>query len=127
MAENTRKKILIGDDDKFIRNMLSKALIQDGYDVQAVKTGREAFEYASNNRIDALITDIYMENMDGRELVEMMKRLSPDVPVIVMTGDQRVELERVMRELGVFAFFSKPIEVEILKRTLNAAVEKKKR
>jgi len=120
MAE--KYKVLIADDDKFIREQLTKVVTQFGYIARTVADSESVLKLVQEEDFDVLITDIYMENMSGQEMIPIVKKMKPLLPVIAMTGDETMDLEREVRSLGVFAYFLKPIEIDIMMKTLKAAL-----
>jgi len=119
--------ILVADDDKSIRLFLDTGLSLNGFRVTVVRSGREAAEAAKLTRFDAVLSDIYMPDGGGLELVDSLLELLPGVPVILMTAQGSVEtaVEAVTR--GAADFVGKPFElaalVAILRRHLGARAE----
>jgi DNA-binding NtrC family response regulator len=119
--------ILVADDDKSIRLLLDTGLSLNGFQVTCVRSGREAAEAAKQFRFDAVLSDIYMPDGGGLELVEDLLTLLPSAPVILMTAQGSVEtaVEAVSR--GAADFVGKPFElsalVATLKRHLHARAE----
>lgn len=121
MAAASKSVILIADDDKFIRDRLSVLFQKEGYEVRAAKSGAEAVAAVEAGGINIAIIDYHMEDRTGDEVAEEIRKKAPEVPVIMMTGDESIELERHVREKGVFAYFMKPLELEMLKKIVAAA------
>ena len=122
MSKQTRR-ILVADDDKFIRNHEQSLFTSSASVVIPVKTAEEALETIKKGGADVMLVDVYMEGMTGPELIALLKQAESKIPVIVMTGDSSLELERHVRELGVFAYFVKPLETQLLVHTVKAAIE----
>ncbi len=121
MGAKQKPVILVADDDKFIRDRLSVLFQKEGYSVKTAKSGAEAMAAVEEGGIDIAIIDYHMEDRTGGEVAEDIKKKAPEVPVIMMTGDESIELERHVREKGVFAYFMKPLELEMLKKIVAAA------
>src|SRR5579872_3286323 len=83
-----RRRILVVDDDPTIRNILVQVLRLQGYEVEAASNGAEALERWSGDpeRFDVLITDLMMPLMTGKELIERVRVLQPDVRVICLSA-----------------------------------------
>jgi len=119
--------ILVADDDRSIRLLLETGLSLNGFRVTVVRSGNEAAAAAKDTRFDAVVSDIYMPDGGGLELVEDLLHLLPSAPVILMTAQGSVEtaVEAVSR--GAADFVGKPFElsalVATLKRHLNARAE----
>jgi DNA-binding NtrC family response regulator len=111
--------ILVADDDKSIRLLLDTGLSLNGFRVTSVRSGREAAEAAKKTRFDAVLSDIYMPDGGGLDLVEDLLQLLPSVPVILMTAQGSVEtaVEAVSR--GAADFVGKPFELATLVATLR--------
>ncbi len=82
-------KILLVDDDSFLRDMYATKFIESGDDVQTAKNGIEALEMLSKSKFDVVLTDIFMLGMDGMELLsEIQKRkIQPDCKYIVLSNN----------------------------------------
>ncbi|MBN2754728.1 MAG: response regulator [Candidatus Goldbacteria bacterium] len=116
-----RYRVLIADDDKFIRGQLTGIITKAGHSANSAADSESALKLIGQESFDVLITDIYMEKMSGQEMIKVVKKMKPDMPVIAMTGDETIDLEREVRGLGVFAYFLKPIEMDFMLKTLEAA------
>ncbi len=81
-----KKTILIADDDMFVREIIGEILTEAGYDVKFADDGKEAvYTYQQENAIDLIITDMNMPRMNGMELVETIRMVDQEVPIIVLT------------------------------------------
>ena len=111
--------ILVADDDKSIRLLLETGLSLNGFRVTVVRSGHEAAEAAKRTQFDAVLSDIYMPDGGGLELVDHLLELLPGVPVILMTAQGSVEtaVEAVSR--GAADFIGKPFELSTLVATLR--------
>ena len=78
--------ILLADDDILFRGLLTELLEQSGYQVEVAADGKAAMSRARTGQFDALIADIVMPNMDGLELIRMLRREQPDLLVIAISG-----------------------------------------
>jgi len=78
--------ILIAEDDRAVREFVSRALRQDGHDITAVSDGQQALNELKKNQFDMLLTDIVMPQMDGIALAFKAAMDYPDLPVLLMTG-----------------------------------------
>lgn len=81
-----KKHILIVDDEADVRDVLAQALMVKGYRVSAAETGNEALRVAKADRPQLMISDLQMEDADGLELIQQIKEIYPDLPVILLTG-----------------------------------------
>lgn len=109
-------RILVADDGRVMRTIISAKLSERGYAVTAVANGREALESIEKNPVDLLILDIHMPEMDGLETLEHLRQSHSAIqlPVIMATAnDQDEDIIRSF-EVGASDFVSKPINFPVL-------------
>lgn len=119
--------ILVADDEPSIRHMLQTVLKLNGYRVTTARTGREALAMAQTMKFDAIISDVYMPDGDGLEVVRELRAISRTIPIILMTAQGSLDLAvRAVAE-GASDFIAKPFEMAalmaLLKRYLAAQHE----
>jgi DNA-binding NtrC family response regulator len=114
-------KILIVDDEFLIRWSLSQALSHEGYDVISVEDGKKALEVAKTHRFDFVITDLFMPESDGWEVLEAIRRTTPQPHVIVITAHGNHETKRTAVEKGAWAYVEKPYLIESIKELLKGS------
>src|SRR5437764_13808969 len=104
--------ILIADDERSIRLMLETGLTLNGFRVTSARNGREALELATAGSFDAVLSDIYMPDINGLELVDALRAAHPNLPIVLMTaqGSVQVAVEAVSR--GASDFIGKPFDVD---------------
>src|SRR6202022_961065 len=119
--------ILIVDDQHSIRLMLESGLSLNGFRVSCARNGTEALAAASTGKFDAVISDIYMPDGDGLEMVQKLRAVLPALPIVLMTAQGSVELAVRAVEEGATDFIAKLFEVSavaaLLRRYLSAASE----
>ncbi len=115
--------ILIIDDDLASCNMLKIYLKKSGYDVDAFTSPHVAKQKLEASQYDVVITDMMMEGMTGTEILRLVKRISPQTQVIMITQMGEQFIEDVKDEL--FAYFSKPVDVKKLETTVKKAIEER--
>ena len=124
---STQPNILVADDERSIRLMLETGLTLNGFRVTAVRTGREALEAASAGHFDAVLSDIYMPDGGGLELVASLRATDPHLPIVLMTAQGSLELAVEAVARGASDFIGKPFEisavVDLLRRILEARRE----
>lgn len=114
-----KSKILVVDDSGLARRLVRKILEDLGYEVDDVSDGEQALERYLLNRHDAVVLDLLMHGMYGMEVLQKLKQLNPNLPVIVVTADiQRTTREQV-KELGGAAMVNKPVTKEQLEEVLK--------
>ena len=119
-------KILIADDDKLLRDLLSDILKKQGYTVVKANDGEMAIEIFYNSPdIDLVILDVMMPNIDGWESLKEIRKRS-DVPVIMLTalGDEKHEISGLKK--GADDYISKPFSYEVLIARIDAILRKVK-
>ena len=112
-----RKRILLVDDDADFRSMLTAALELAGYPVDTARNGKEARSIQRSAPADILITDIFMPESDGFEVIEAFRREFPQTRIIAISGGTRVmktDYLATERLIGVDGALQKPFEVEAL-------------
>jgi CheY-like chemotaxis protein len=114
MLMDSKKQILIVDDEPALLKAISTILLGAGFQVFTAKNGREARTVASENKIDLLITDLGMPDEDGIELVRRLKAEGHDLKIIAMSGTFGPDLLKVARLLGADATLSKPMKASQL-------------
>jgi len=110
------KRVLIVDDDEsFLHSLIDgfKAY-EDDFTIATAGDGLEAVEILQTEKISLVLTDLKMPNMDGFELLALLTRDYPDVPVIVMTAFGTPEMEDNLRDMGTFQYIEKPIDFTML-------------
>ncbi|PIR34026.1 MAG: sigma-54-dependent Fis family transcriptional regulator [Alphaproteobacteria bacterium CG11_big_fil_rev_8_21_14_0_20_44_7] len=119
--------ILLVEDEVTQRMMVSKLLEKKlGYRVREAANGKEAKYYIEkdeNNEIDLLLLDLNMPEMDGFETMEQVAELRPDLPIIVLTGSDKVEDAIRAIKLGAADFLTKPVEPERLQISIQNALK----
>lgn len=117
--------ILIADDDRLIRMTLEAGLSLNGFRVSCARSGREAIAAATSERFDAIVSDVYMPEGDGLEVLRKLRAAQPEIPIILMTAQGSVDLAVQAVEEGATDFVAKPFEIEalagLLRRCLNAS------
>lgn len=118
--------ILVVDDEESIRNILSRYLALKGYAVVTAPDGNEAIKLLQSQPFDLVLTDLMMPNVNGRELLQRMAQLFPDIPKIVLSGYGTNEDMLVALKTGAYDFIQKPLtDFEILDKAVERAVESK--
>ncbi|MEE4261912.1 MAG: sigma-54 dependent transcriptional regulator [Desulfobacteraceae bacterium] len=114
--------ILIVDDEKNYLLVLSAVLQDEGYEVLTAQGGREALEIQKSSDLDLILTDMKMPAMDGIELLENIKALDPDLPVIMMTAHGTIDKAVEAMQKGAYSYILKPFDNERLTIYVKKAV-----
>jgi EAL domain-containing protein (putative c-di-GMP-specific phosphodiesterase class I)/CheY-like chemotaxis protein len=120
--ETARGLVLIVDDEAAIRFGVSEALRHDGYEVEAVGDGTEALARLAARRFEAVLSDISMPGMSGLELLRRVRALDFDLPVVLLTGDPRLETAIEAVDAGALRYLQKPVSIAEIEATLETAV-----
>ena len=115
-------RILIVDDEKSIRTTLRAFLQGDGHEVEVAGDADVAVELLEKGDFDVVVTDIVLPRVSGVELLEAIRKASPHVPVVMMTGEPTVETATRALRVGAFEYLVKPVTKEaILRVAANAS------
>ncbi len=119
IMDKTQNRVLIVDDDKFIRRIMESILSRDGYDVSCARNASEAFKIIKDHRIDLILLDITMPGIDGFQTAQVIKSdpKTSNIPIILITSLDTVENHVKALDLGVDDFLPKTSNpAEILAR-----------
>lgn len=117
-ATPSRRRVLVVDDDPLVREVISAYLSEDGYTVALAVNGREGLEKFSAGEFDIVLTDRSMPEMEGDALAREIKKLRPNVPVILVTGFGDIMAATGDKPEGVDVVMSKPFTMAGLQSTL---------
>jgi DNA-binding response OmpR family regulator len=112
------KIVLIVDDDPLVVNVIKGQLEFDGYAALGVDTGKAACETVENTKLFVVLLDLGLGDMDGFTVLQKIKELKPDLPVIIVTGNHQETEGRRAFELGAWDYLTKPIDFKYLKNIL---------
>ena len=116
-------RVLFADDDESFRRVQEYQLEQAGYDVTIAVDGREALDAFRDGLHDLVVTDIRMPGLDGLELLARLMAISPETPVVVVTGHGTIRTAVEAMKRGAFDFLTKPFSGDRLRLTLQRAAE----
>jgi two-component system nitrogen regulation response regulator NtrX len=120
-------KILIIEDEASIRRVLTKILSEesDSYIVEDAEDGIQGLEKIKNNDYDLVLCDIKMPKMDGVEVLEAVKKIKPEIPIVMISGHGDMETAIQTMRLGAFDYISKPPDLNRLLNTVRNALDRK--
>jgi len=125
MTNNNKEgKILIVDDEKTTREILTRALSAKGFTIKTISNGAEALEMMQNEPFDLLITDLLMPNMEGNELIEKSREILPNLIPIVITAHASVETAIKALQQGAYDYITKPFDPEFIIPVIERGLEK---
>jgi two-component system NtrC family response regulator len=120
--EKAMETILIVDDEKNYLTILRAVLEEEGFEVLTALGGQEALEIQKTSDLDLVLTDMKMPEMDGIELLENIKALDPDLPVVMMTAHGTVDKAVEAMQKGAYTYILKPFDNERLTIYVKKAI-----
>ena len=117
-----RKNVLVIDDEPIVLDSCRKILRQEGFDVNGAFNGREGLKKIEEDKYDAVLVDWKLPEIDGMEVLRIIKKNHPDIIVVMITGYPSVESAVKAMKLGVSDYVSKPFTPEELKEALVNAL-----
>jgi DNA-binding NtrC family response regulator len=120
-------KIMLVDDEERFLATTQKLLLKKGHEALTATSGTEALEKLKNNQIHVVILDVKMPGMDGTATLKEIKKLYPQIEVIMLTGRATVESAVECLEAGATDYVMKPCDIDDLLKTVEEAFEKRQR
>ena len=119
-----KKRILVVDDEPQIHRFLKPSLLVSGFDVMTALNGEQALHLLASDAADAVVLDLGLPDMDGKEVIEEIRRRS-DVPIIVLSARDR-EAEKVAAlDLGADDYVNKPFGISELLARLRSVLRRR--
>ncbi|TRO63962.1 sigma-54-dependent transcriptional regulator [Christiangramia sabulilitoris] len=120
-------KILLIEDEASIRRVLNKILSEESkdYEVAEAEDGLAGMELVKNEDFDLILCDIKMPKMDGVEVLEAVKKIKPEIPVVMISGHGDLDTAVNTMKLGAFDYISKPPDLNRLLNTVRNALDRK--
>ena len=115
-------RVLVVEDESRVGAMLRDALVELGYIVTVAGQGAEALELVPVFEPDVVLLDLLMPEMSGVEVLAHLRRDHPTLPVVIMSGNEDVEVARATLRDGAFDYLGKPFSMSVLARVIAAAV-----
>jgi two-component system response regulator PilR (NtrC family) len=125
MSDNTAK-ILVVEDEKNMREVLSMLLEEEGYEVRVAADGQEGFGCIDSDIFDIIITDIKMPGATGFEVLKRAKDVAPDTMVIMITAFGTIESGIEAMKLGAYDYINKPFKIDEIRLIVRNALDKRK-
>jgi two-component system nitrogen regulation response regulator NtrX len=108
----TRPAILIVDDESGVRSSLKGILQDDGFETEGVTSGEDCLALLSRREFAVIMLDVWLPGMDGLQVLEQIRKLSPDTCVVMISGHGSIETAVRATKLGAFDFIEKPLSLE---------------
>ncbi len=118
-----KARILVADDEESHRMMLRAVLEEEGYEMAEAADGLEAVRAVEQEPFDLILLDIRMPGLDGVETLTEIRKISPHVPVLMMTAYASVKTAVEALKAGAFEYLIKPLDIEELKILIEKALE----
>ena len=125
-GSDERPRVLIVDDEKFIRDILADFLGMEGYQVRTAEDGAAALEELSRGPYDLILSDLKMPKMGGIELLEKVSLLAPSALTVIMTGFGTVETAIDAMKRGAYDYILKPFKMEEVIHVVQRGLEKQR-
>jgi EAL domain-containing protein (putative c-di-GMP-specific phosphodiesterase class I) len=116
------KRILVADDDPLVLRAYGRALKAAGYSVELASDGRKAADLLSTGDFDAILSDISMPELDGVQLLRIVRDRDLDVPVILVTATPALDTAMKAVEYGALRYMIKPVDLDELQQTIQEAL-----
>ena len=110
---------LIVDDEPHAREMVSRALERSGWNCFAVSSGQEALQELQDRRFDVILLDLVMAGMNGAETFRQLRKVDPDVEVVIITAFADSTLMTEALQIGPFSIMRKPVVLDELRSVLR--------
>jgi PAS domain S-box-containing protein len=124
-ADDYKRQVLVVDDDKSVCETYRRSLSRAGYDVQVAFSYKQAVDVFAEKKLDAVISDIFLDDKDGLDVLKQCHRIDPDTPVILVTGLPTIETASEAVRLKAYEYLSKPVRLEKLVNTVARAIQLK--
>ena len=120
-----KRNVLIVDDDPDVLTMLERLLKKLEYFPFVAKNGEEAVQIIDRHKIDVVVSDLVMPEMDGMELLKRVKSRKGDIPFVMITGHPTIETAVEAIKKGAYDYITKPFQVEEVQIKIDRALEKR--
>lgn len=122
MTPYKQARLLLVDDDPGLLKLLGMRLASEGYNVTTAESGAEGLRILGRSKIDLVISDLRMDEMDGMALFGEIQKAQPSMPVIILTAHGSIPEAVMATQQGVFSFLTKPVDKDALYRAIDDAL-----
>lgn len=120
------QRILVVDDELFVRELLLEFLSSEGYEVALADSGEQAVRLAQTQAVDVVLLDLKMPGIDGIETLKRMRESDPNTLAIIMTGYPTIESSIEALRYGAQDYVIKPFKLNDLKASIEKALQEHK-
>ncbi|WP_109232331.1 two-component system response regulator GlrR [Klebsiella pneumoniae] len=118
-------RLLLVDDDPGLLKLLGMRLVSEGYSVVTAESGPEALRVLGREKVDLVISDLRMDEMDGLQRFSEIQKGHPGMPVIILTAHGSIPDAVAATQQGVFSFLTKPVDKDALYKAIDEALEQR--
>ncbi|SMB44178.1 two-component system response regulator GlrR [Klebsiella variicola] len=118
-------RLLLVDDDPGLLKLLGMRLVSEGYSVVTAESGPEALRVLGREKVDLVISDLRMDEMDGLQLFSEIQKGLLGMPVIILTAHGSIPDAVAATQQGVFSFLTKPVDKDALYKAIDEALEQR--
>jgi two-component system response regulator GlrR len=122
MTQRKPARLLLVDDDPGLLKLLGMRLTSEGYTVTTAESGAEGLRLLGREKIDLVISDLRMDEMDGMALFAEVQKVLPGMPVIILTAHGSIPDAVAATQQGVFSFLTKPVDKDALYKAIDDAL-----
>jgi DNA-binding NtrC family response regulator len=120
-----KRNVLVVDDDPDVLSMLERLLKKLEYNPYVAANGEEAVRIIDTHKVDVVVSDLVMPEMDGMELLKRVKSRKGDIPFVMITGHPTIETAVEAIKKGAYDYLTKPFQVEEVQIKIDRALEKR--
>lgn len=124
LSQLSKLSVIYAEDDSFTRGLYGRMLGALFADLRLAEDGEQALSLYRERRCDLLLTDVQMPNLDGVQLCRQLRQQSPDLPMVILSGDDNCKLLLETINLGIDGYLLKPIDMEQLQKVLLKATDR---
>ncbi|ELY4000973.1 two-component system response regulator GlrR [Cronobacter dublinensis] len=122
MTQHKPARLLLVDDDPGLLKLLGLRLASEGFTVETAESGHDGLRILGREKIDLVISDLRMDEMDGMQLFAEIQKLQPGMPVIILTAHGSIPDAVAATQQGVFSFLTKPVDKDALYKAIDDAL-----
>src|SRR5579872_4563227 len=116
--------ILVIEDDARILKALQRLFTSEGYEIRSANNGKQGLELFAAPGLDAVVLDLMLPGMSGRDICRLMKQANPDIPVIILSAISDVADKVLLLEIGADDYVTKPFSPRELMARVNSALRR---
>jgi DNA-binding response OmpR family regulator len=118
------KVLLVDDEEEFVKALAERLQMRD-LRSDTVLDGEEALSYVEDQEPDVMVLDLKMPGIDGMEVLRQVRKVYPNIQVIILTGHGSEKHEEEAKRLGAFDYLEKPVNLDVLVKKMKAAYRRK--